>query len=210
MIKHVDLKEFRERLQTLETIENARPFLCDGSPLTAQVFIVGFNPATSLKHSFWSYWSDDHGFDRSQFMKDYLFWRRMKGARPRIQAIVDQFPNGTCLETNICSMPTARAAQLTKEDRRTAAFEFLLESVKPEIVFLHSNEPIRFLHHRTGVEAMTVEPQQAVWKGQAMLLSGKPGPLWRLSLDKARRIGIHLQHSAGILATACNFIQGPC
>ena len=61
------LGEFREQLSALMVDRTERPFVCDGSPLQAQVFVVGLNPATTLREDFWSFWDDSAGFDRGKF-----------------------------------------------------------------------------------------------------------------------------------------------
>jgi hypothetical protein len=46
----MDLKEFDRQLRGLLGDEQGlRPFVCQGSPLECQVFIVGLNPATCLE-----------------------------------------------------------------------------------------------------------------------------------------------------------------
>ncbi len=43
----MDLTEFGSELEALiERPTALRPFVCDGSPLSCTVFIVGYNPAT--------------------------------------------------------------------------------------------------------------------------------------------------------------------
>src|SRR4051812_21191901 len=113
-----------------------RPFVCHGSPLTCRVFIVGFNPATAMDEPFWHYWTDDQGFDKPTFMRDYLQKRGLtepKGVRARIERIVAQLPPRMALETNICSKPTKTAAELSRDDRTTGIFRFLLETIQPRL-----------------------------------------------------------------------------
>jgi hypothetical protein len=102
------LAELRERLQALMHEPGLRPFVCHGSLLACEVFIVGFNPATAMDQPFWEYWSDETGFDKPRFMRDYLQKRGLaepKGVRARIERIVAELPIGFALETNICSRP---------------------------------------------------------------------------------------------------------
>ena len=35
-----------------------RPFVCEGSPLGCEAFLVGFNPASEMSIDFWDFWSD--------------------------------------------------------------------------------------------------------------------------------------------------------
>ncbi|RWO81008.1 hypothetical protein [Mesorhizobium sp.] len=184
-----ELSEFRERLQPLMGADTSRPFVCDGNPLDCRFFVVGFNPATTVGRDFWQYWSNEAGFDKYEFMRDYLRVKKLRGARPRIEAIVEQFPSNWCLETNICSVPTKQASDLASRDRRTAIFEFLFEAIRPELVFVHSNEPIEFFRRATGCEDFRLAPQSAEWCGHKFTLFGKPGPIWRMAVDDARAVG---------------------
>jgi hypothetical protein len=162
--------------------EHERPFVCSGSPLSCSVFLVGFNPATRLESSFWSFWSDDEGFDRVGFMSEYERLRKVAGVRKRLNEMVSKFHPGSVLETNICSEPTKRAADLKPKDRRTDVFMFLLETIRPSIVFLHSNEPIRYF--RTLLNGQQIEfSHHAIVEtsvlGGPLKICASEGPLWR-------------------------------
>lgn len=56
-----------------------RPFVCDGLPQSCTVIVVGENPATDMDSDWWSYWSDETGFDLSRFEHDYEARRRAQG-----------------------------------------------------------------------------------------------------------------------------------
>ena len=183
-----NLRSFRERLTALMQADDERPFLCNGDPLTTKAFIVGFNPATTVTGHFWDYWSDETGFDKKRFMEAYLAIRKLRGARPRIEAIVSELPPGSALETNICSRPTKRITELAKPDRRTAVFEFLFQTIKPSVVYVHSNRPISYMKAEAGVVASET-PTIAKWFGHEFLLCGRRGPLYRAGYDDARAEG---------------------
>jgi hypothetical protein len=74
----MELAQFRVEVTQRMAHENERPFVCDGSPLDAWAFIVGFNPATTLKEPFWSSWHDQTGFDRARFDAGYREVRKRK------------------------------------------------------------------------------------------------------------------------------------
>lgn len=187
------LREFREQLQMLMDVPGLRPFVCDGSPLAARVFVVGFNPATSMDEPFWRYWSDDAGFDRQQFMSDYLSKRRLrkpKGVRARVERIVSQLPRGAALETNICSLPSRTAAELNRQQRTTRIFRFLLETISPTIVYAHSDEPIRYFEALTGRRGFDSGiPVEADHAGRRFHLLATRGPLFRMGYDDAEALG---------------------
>lgn len=188
------LAHIRQNLEPLITNKKMRPFVCEGSPLFCRVFVVGFNPATTVGDDFWRYWSDDCGFDRFHFIEDYKAVRKLRGARPRIEAIVEQMPSSWCLETNICSTPTPRAADLAHNDRRTEIFRYLFEAIKPDLVFLHSNKPIEFFQRETGCGELGLEPTTVDWLGHCFDIIARPGPLWRMGLGDARVLGRRIAH----------------
>lgn len=87
------LGSFRRSLQAIMPHPHVRPFVCVGSPLQCRAFVVGFYPATQIDAPFWHYWSDQSGFDKQQFMRDYLQKRGLtspRGVRARIERIVHQ------------------------------------------------------------------------------------------------------------------------
>jgi hypothetical protein len=163
------LATFRERLQALMSEPDLRPFVCHGSPLACEVFVVGFNPATTMDRPFWDYWSDETGFDKPRFMRDYLQKRGLlepKGVRARIERVVAELPTGLALETNICSKPTKTAAELHRDDRATGVFRFLLETIQPRLVYAHSNDPIAYFEQLTGARGFDEgTPRTAIHQG---------------------------------------------
>ena len=187
------LRDFRERLQSLMDQPDLRPFVCHGSPLECRVFIVGFNPATAMVEPFWNYWNDDTGFDKPKFMRDYLQKRGFmepKGVRARIERIVAQLPSGMALETNICSKPTKTAAELTRDNRTTAIFRFLLETIRPRLVYAHSNNPIAYFEQLTGGRGFEAGgPQTASHKDHTFTLVATRGPLFRMGFEEAASLG---------------------
>lgn len=59
-----------------------RPFVCAGSPLECNVFIVGFNPASPMEGDWWADWSTLHGFDKETWMVRYLDERKNRPLKP--------------------------------------------------------------------------------------------------------------------------------
>ena len=196
----LSLAQFRMNLSALMQSPHERPFVCDGSPLSSSVFLVGFNPATRLESSFWSFWSDSVGFDRSRFIDEYKQTRKVEGVRPRLNAMVGCFPVGSVVETNICSEPTKKAADLKRKDRRTDVFRFLLQSIRPRLVFLHSNEPIKYfrtlldtsavkLPHHTPIETTAVGMPMTVCISEGPLFSKKVADMAALAKTLSAYIG---------------------
>ena len=196
----LSLAQFRMNLSALMQSAHERPFVCDGSPLSCSVFLVGFNPATRLESSFWSFWSDSLGFDRSRFINEYEQTRKVEGVRQRLNAMVGRFPVGSVLETNICSEPTKKAADLKRKDRRTDVFRFLLQSIRLRLVFLHSNEPINYfrtlldnpavkLPHHTLVETSAVGMPMTVCISEGPLFNKKVADMASLAETLSAHIG---------------------
>ena len=52
-----------------------RPFVCEGSPLHCNTFIVRFNPATRLDCYWWDYWKSGHGFQKKLWQLEYSVQR---------------------------------------------------------------------------------------------------------------------------------------
>ena len=47
-----------------------RPFVCDGSPLDCEIFIVGANAATAMG-DFWDFWHPGVGMDKAAWFEAY-------------------------------------------------------------------------------------------------------------------------------------------
>ena len=123
-------------------------------------------------------------------MQDYLQKRALQGVRPRIERIVAQLRPGTCLETNICSKPTRTARELSQADARTDIFRFLLRTIRPKVVFVHSNDPIDYLERLVGCTGIADgEFKRVEWESHEFLLMGRKGPLFRLGFAEAEEIG---------------------
>lgn len=187
------LKAFGDDLFARLDDEFDRPFVCDGSPLNCTSFIVGFNAATRLPRPFSAYWSEKEGFLLERFKLDYLDTRPFRGNRPRIEAISAQLQ--PCLETNLYAKPTKKAAQLAAANKKESLVDFLFERIRPAVVYVHSNEPIRYFERATGASGFTEQPKAVTWQGHRFVLFGTPGPLFRMSIEGSKRVGTRLQEA---------------
>ena len=135
-----------------------RPFVCDGSPLTSDVFIVGFNPATTMSADFWQFWRPGVGFDKVAWFDTYKEERQLKPLKPGktrrntvspTRRVIDLVLAGAspyrCLETNIYSAPTEQAADLTTRQRNSAPFDFLLANIKPRVIVAHGIDAVEHI-----------------------------------------------------------------
>jgi hypothetical protein len=129
----VDLIQFDRELRELAGGGDLRPFVCDGSPLACRIFIVGTNPATEVP--FWPYWDTVGGFRKGEWLQGYEDARVRNGKRRRsptrrvLEQIVEAALPVRCLETNIYSKASRRAADLGAGHRVTRVFSFLLSAV---------------------------------------------------------------------------------
>jgi hypothetical protein len=184
------LAEFRRGLERLMKRPDMRPFACTGSPLDCELFIVGLNSATTLPHPFWSYWSDETGFDRMMFEADYGGVRKKHGVRPRIERFVKGARPLACLETHIYAAPTPKGKDLRPEDKDPSIFLYLLRAIGPRGIFVHSDEPIAFFRAHTGVTSFCEgRPVPASLEGMDFQLLGLSGPLYIKATDLAENMG---------------------
>ena len=151
------LLEFEKNLrEKLKNYEKPRPLICEGNPLECEVFIVGINAATEMSKDFWSFWSKKNGFNKYEWFQSYILERKMKPLKPnktkrnklsptrqRIEWITESIKPIKVLETNLFVKPTTKANELTSKDKDSSVFEYLLETIKPKIIFIHGNEVIQ-------------------------------------------------------------------
>jgi hypothetical protein len=138
-----------------------RPFVCDGSPLECEVFIVGINPATAMSADFWQFWRSGYGFDKAAWFQTYKEDRKtqplkegktrrneVSNTRRVIEWILEEATPVRCLETNIYSVPTEAAADLSSQKQVTAPLDFLLEKIKPRIIVAHGKDAVSYIQRK--------------------------------------------------------------
>ncbi len=140
-----ELETFARGLRRVtDSDPSLRPFVCDGSPLTCQAFIVGANPATAVE--FWPFWDDTKGFDRSGWHAAYEGHRiiagkpRVSSTRARIDRIVEAAAPVQILETNVFVMPSQSTHDLGAPARSLEVIEYLLGTIRPAVVLAHGRE----------------------------------------------------------------------
>lgn len=163
-----------------------RPFVCDGSPLTCDVFIVGFNPATTMSADFWQFWSPGKGFDKVAWFEAYKKDRQLKPLKPgktrrnvvsRSRGVIEMIIEGAspyrCLETNIYAAPTEQASDLAARQRITAPFDFLLSNIKPRVIVAHGVEAVEHIR-KMNVDAkiLPVSHFSRGWSNEAAAALG--------------------------------------
>ena len=177
--------------------ETARPFICAGDPRSCEAFLVGTNPASSVP--FWPFWNDTKGiFDKARWFECYRKERANLGKRPEsptrrnIEQIVAMAAPVKVLETNLFSVPTQRAADLHEKDRKTQAFEFLLDEIKPRILLLHGQKAKNWFERRWGC-SLTRCFSSVTCGGQSYLVAGVPH-LFNASRTRAQELGEAIRH----------------
>jgi hypothetical protein len=142
----MDIDQFQSGLvEVIGQQSNLRPFICEGSPLDCEVFIVGYNPATAMNIDWWQYWEEGYGYRRGQWRQEYLLQRegRMSKTRKRIEAIVSDLTPYRVLEANIDARPSKRKSEYPRPV--TAPFDYLLKSCNPKVIVAHGVDAVAHL-----------------------------------------------------------------
>ena len=135
-----------------------RPFVCEGSPLGCEAFLVGINPASEMSIDFWDFWSDSYGFDKRAWFERYKVERINRPLKPGkerrnkvsptrrvIEWILEEAKPTKCLETNIYAKAAEQALDLDERSRITAPFDYLLQQVEPKLVIAYGKDAIKHL-----------------------------------------------------------------
>ena len=114
-----------------------------------------------MKDDFWDFWRPGYGFDRAAWLGAYLAARtKTSRTRKAMQIIMDQAMAENSevrfLETNIYSIPTARENMLKSHQRSTKIFDFLLASLKPQVLLVHGAKPAQYVRSVSLGECTTV------------------------------------------------------
>ncbi|WP_247232302.1 hypothetical protein [Telluribacter sp. SYSU D00476] len=193
---NLSLRQFRERVQQLVPDPKARPFVCNESPLNCELFIVGFNPPAQTDSPFWSYWSDASGFNKPYFLRDNSVKQGLmqpRGLRGRIEQLTEGFPLFPCLDTPICSTPTRTARGLAPNDLRTELFRYLLDTIRPTVVYVHGKEAVEYFRTLTGVDGFDSRLRLGTIGDYQFALRGTLNSLSRMSYEEVRKVRDEIQ-----------------
>jgi hypothetical protein len=181
------IKTFEKELATLiGAPTDLRPFVCDGSPLTCDVFICGFNPATTMSTDFWQFWRSGEGFDKQAWFDAYKNDRQLRPLKPgkmrrnavsNTRRVIEWILEGAspirCLETNIYAASTEQAADLAAEQRITAPFDFLLATIKPRVIVAHGADAVKHIRKMNiDAKVLSVSHFSRGWSREAALALG--------------------------------------
>lgn len=123
---------------------NLRPFVCEGSPLGCDLFIVGYNPATEMVGDWWRFWRDGYGYQKRRWFDEYLAQRGYESkTRRKVGEIVRELPEASILEANIDARPSKRKNTYPKPV--TKPFDFILGACRPKVVIAHGKDAVAHL-----------------------------------------------------------------
>lgn len=141
-----------------------RPFLCQGSPFDSDVFLVGINPAATTE--LWPHWSAERGCDRGAWLDTYRTeYPRMGPTRNRLELLQSVIGQERVLETNVFHHRSRREADLASGQKQTTVFDFLLETLKPRVVFVYGKSAVTHVERMTGAKTKHRDFVSASWRG---------------------------------------------
>lgn len=194
------LREFRSQLRKIEKRLPGRtswPFLCRGSPLTCRIFIVGTNPARQVEKQFWDFWTNSRGFRKPEFVRELEeLTGGLSRTRKYIEIVAAAAGINDTLETNIYPYATPRAGASTAEQKRTDIFEYLLHTIKPQIVLAHGDPAKKFFSER-GITLIEDRLRQYNLDGLKIKLLPRKHLSHHTSHEEARKIGRKLARALG-------------
>ena len=171
---------------------DVRPFVCEGSPMSCDVFLVGFNPARSGTASFWSYWLSGYGFNKTRWLAHYKARRKPSPTRERIERVVAGLRPFKCLETNIYAVPTRKATALASTDRINEPLKFLIATLKPTVILVHGKYATILLQLLMRIPSL---PKDRFVKASTSL-----GSTWICSMSHLSRVSYRDASQLGVKA----------
>jgi hypothetical protein len=146
----------------------SRPFLCEGSPLDCVVAQVGINPGSDTP--FWPHWRVETGCDKQGWLRDYRFRKAGKRTptRDRIELLNEVLRPYKVLELNLYHQFSASEASLAADHKSTELFEYMLDAVRPRLLFVHGRAPREHLERLLGTQLKTNDFTTKTHRGQAI------------------------------------------
>jgi hypothetical protein len=187
------LREFDNQLREITPID-ARPFLCEGSPLDCEVFLVGLNPRTTTP--FWPYWDVSYGCKKGEWLKAYMAREGGLGrTREYIEILFKAFQEVKCLETNLFPSSSKRLAELPSQHRTPQVFNFLLQTIKPRMLFVHGREARNHMEHLGGRSLALNELTKIRLAGGSVYVYARHHLSFQLSKAACRALGERLREA---------------
>lgn len=136
-----ELKKFRNALANKIGNDKYRLFDCVGSPFDCKVLLVGINSVSELEKSFWSYWSDECGFNHAEWLSDYhSFMLRTYGkigkTRKMLELLREELKKASInlFCTNIYLESSKDYESL--KNKKNNDINFLINEINPALVIL--------------------------------------------------------------------------
>ena len=145
----MELSDFDTQLKRHLSNPNSLPFVCEGSPLKCRLFVVGTIGARRVEKPFIRFWDPSYGFRKERFLREIdQLYGGMTRTRKRIEAIANSVGQQVTLDTNIYLNPAPGTKILTAADKKTDTFEWLLQTIKPQVVLAYGKTAKSFFQDR--------------------------------------------------------------
>jgi hypothetical protein len=150
-----NLTQFREELfEIAKDISSSKrhlfePFVSFGDPFESTIFFIGANGVlddeTRPMLPFLNYWSDENGFEFSRWHHDLAnLPKGLSKTRRNADKMIAMFNRvgfqNKVLSTNVFSVGSARLANLEQDHRSVAPFQYLIENLNPEALFVFGSD----------------------------------------------------------------------
>jgi hypothetical protein len=190
----MNLEEFDKQIREL-TPPDSRPFLCEGSPLDCELFIVGNNPGTETP--FWDFWELPYGCHKDRWLAD--FWRRHAGkqkpVRTNMEIIIAELGDIKYLETNAYAPWSKWVSDLKGSKLSTVVYEYLLQTIRPRLIFAHGAKSKNFIldnaDREVEIEPATPVPVKLLGFDTSVYIASKSLMYW--SHDACHAVGKQLR-----------------
>lgn len=161
----MNLDEFEKQLAAvIGQPTDLRPFVCEGSPLECEIFIVGYNPATKMDGDWWRFWKQGYGYKKSVWFDEYISQRGdVSKTRSKIQEIVSSLPDARVLEANIDARPSQRKSAYPRPV--TKPFDYVLSVCNPKVVIAHGTDAVAHLQ-RWKLKGTLIECKHFIYVGR--------------------------------------------
>ena len=161
------LHEFNAELGKRLVDPDSLPFVCEGSPLKCSVFLVGTIGARRPAKPFIRFWDPSYGFRKEYFLQDLQqSYGKLTRTRQRIEAIAKIVGDQDTLDTNLYLRPPPGSKNLTAKDKVPDVFEWLLYTIKPQVVFAYGRQAKDFFRGQGLVfSENSLTPQEADLNG---------------------------------------------
>jgi hypothetical protein len=191
----MELAQFENTLRQLAP-SNGWPFVCEGSPLMCEVFLVGLNPRSNTP--FWPYWRPPYGFHKDAWLEAYQRQEgRLSRTRQQLERLVQTLAPIRCLETNVFATSSRRLSDLSHDHRKTLVFDFLLSAIRPKVLLVHGRIARQHLECRAGGAALPLNEFRTVDLGSGSIdVLASHHLSYQMSAEDCRRLGERIREHA--------------